>query len=269
MLQLPNIALPSKIQRQLDTLQQEIDAINDYATQVETAKRKFSQHNRARNPTFKVVRTTLRRMCSGAERCGYCEDSYADEIEHIKPKTLYPEATFIWRNYLYACGPCNGPKNNRFVVFSPANGAKVDVTRKRGEPVVPPEAGDPVLINPRRENPLEFMWLDLINTFYFLPMGDEDSQTYIRAEYTIEVLRLNERDYLLAAREEAFDSYRARLSEYVIKRNQGAKVSQLNNLINSLKRMGQPTIWKEMKRQQKLIPELEELFSVAPEALDW
>ena len=47
----------------------------------------------------------------------YCEDSVGDEVEHHRPKNLYPDHTFLWDNYLYACGPCNGPKNNRFAVF--------------------------------------------------------------------------------------------------------------------------------------------------------
>jgi hypothetical protein len=35
-----------------------------------------------------------------------------DEAEHINPKDLYLERVFDWANYLYACGPCNGPKSN-------------------------------------------------------------------------------------------------------------------------------------------------------------
>ena len=46
----------------------------------------------------------------------YCEDSVADEVEHFRPKDLYPDVVFAWRNYLYACGQCNGGKNNRFSI---------------------------------------------------------------------------------------------------------------------------------------------------------
>lgn len=35
---------------------------------------------------FADVRRVLDEMCSGPRRCGYCEDSCADEIEHIRPK---------------------------------------------------------------------------------------------------------------------------------------------------------------------------------------
>jgi hypothetical protein len=33
--------------------------------------------------------------------------------------------------------------------------------------------------------------------------------------------------------------------------------------------MHHPTVWKEMKRQHNLIPELAQLFADAPEALEW
>lgn len=95
-------------------------------------------------------------MCSGSRRCLYCEDSCADEVEHIKPQDLYPEFVFVWENYLYACGPCNGGKNNAFAVFDPATGATIIVTRKRGDPVTPPAVGTDVFINPRTEDPLQY-----------------------------------------------------------------------------------------------------------------
>jgi hypothetical protein len=208
-------------------------------------------------------------MCSGARRCGYCEDSAADEVEHIKPKDLYPETTFIWENYLYACGPCNGPKNNQFAVFASATGKLIDVARKRNDPIVPPTPGDPVLIDPRREDPLAFMELDLLGTFYFLPIGPVDSRDYVRATYTISVLRLNDRDYLPVARAEAYRSYRARLSEYITRRGRRASRRHLDDLVRAVRRMGHPTVWREMKRQHKSSPELNDLFQQAPEALNW
>jgi hypothetical protein len=33
--------------------------------------------------------------------------------------------------------------------------------------------------------------------------------------------------------------------------------------------MQHPTVWKEMQRQQPIIPTLKELFNLAPEALNW
>lgn len=208
-------------------------------------------------------------MCSGAQRCAYCEDSVADEVEHIKPKDLYPESVFVWENYLYACGPCNGPKNNQFAVFSSMAEQFTDVTRGRKALVVPPEEGDPVLINPRIENPLDFLYLDLVDTFYFLPRLGLDTKKQKRADYTIDILRLNAKDYLVEARAEAFGSYRARLSEYISDKASGVKGTHLDKRVKAQQRMQHPTVWREMQRQQKLIPALKYLFDLAPEAASW
>ena len=269
MIQLRNTSLPTTARTNLRRLQRRVDGETNYEDRVSTAKVLFAQQNRTNNATFQAVRRALTRMCSGARRCAYCEDSSADEVEHIKPKDLYPEVTFVWENYLYACGPCNSPKNNHFAVFATATGNLIDVTRKPGQPITPPIMGESVFINPRRENPILFMELDLIDTFYFLPTAPVGSKDYIRAEYSIKVLRLNDRDILPAARKEAYHSYRARLFEYIIKRNNGMSQKQLTKLIKALRRMGHPTVWAEMKRQESLIPELHDLFTQAPEALTW
>jgi uncharacterized protein (TIGR02646 family) len=268
-IQLPEVSLPKEAKAGLEQLQKKIDQTTDYAKRVEAAKTAFSNQNKAENKTFKVVRETLTKMCSGARRCGYCEDSVADEVEHIKPKDLYPEVVFVWENYLYACGPCNGPKNNRFAVLNETTGEFIEVTRKHGDPVKPPKKGNPALINPREENPSDSMALDLLGTFYFLPTAKEGSKEYTRADYTIRVLRLNDRDYLQAARGEAYGSYRARLSEYIEKRDKGSSEKELNALINALKHMQHPTVWQEMMKQSNLIPELQKLFKQAPEAFNW
>ena len=269
MIRLPDVPLPAETRRELERLQTKIDSVVVYADRVAEAKRTFSVNNRRDNATFRVVRRKLTEMCSGARRCGYCEDSAADEVEHIKPKDLYPEETFRWDNYLYACGPCNGPKNNRFAVFESATGAYVGVSRKRGETVKAPVNGEMVLISPRREDPLAYMELDLIDTFFFLPTADEGSTDHQRATYTIEVLRLNDRDLLLQARAEAYGSYRARLYEYIKKRDSGASSDQLRTLTQALQCMQHPTVWREIKRQRESIPELSRLFAQAPEALEW
>jgi uncharacterized protein (TIGR02646 family) len=268
MIRLPKVKIPPDTLLQLGNLQHKIDKLQKYGDKVSTAKRLFSSSNRPTNPAFAQVRASLTRMCSGARRCAYCEDSGADEVEHIKPKDLYPEAAFVWGNYVYACGPCNGPKNNKFAVFN-AKGDLVDVTRRRGVPPIEPEAGSPALINPRWEDPLKFMALDLRDTFLFLPIKPKGDRDYIRADYTIKILRLNDRDFLLRARREAYDSYRARLSEYIRERDKGEPKKRLNYRIKALKRMQHPTVWREMKRQQDKIPNLRQLFTDAPEALRW
>lgn len=269
MRKLPQVALPKTVQTSLDRWQADLNNIQDYEERVDQSREKFKTRNTSKSKTFSAIRKGLTSLCSGARRCCYCEDSAADEVEHIKPKSLYPEQTFVWENYLYSCGPCNSRKNNNFFIFESATHKITNISRKKGDPVIPPLIGDSVFINPRQEDPFDFIIIDLVDTFMFIPSAQPESRDYNRAEYTInKILNLNS-DLLLAARKESYYSCRARLCEYVRSKNSGSLQAQLDLLTNSLKSMQHPTVWQEIKRQQHLIPELEILFAQAPEALKW
>ena len=131
------------------------------------------------------MRDLLDAMCIGARRCAYCEDSMADEVEHIRPRNLYPDEVFVWQNYLYACGPCNGGKRSSFAVFDQATNNIINVTRKRNSPVVSTTSGDAVFIEAKVDDPEEFMMLDLTGTFLFVPIENCLTHSYQRAKYTI------------------------------------------------------------------------------------
>lgn len=268
MIQLSPQILPLEIAQELQHYQEEIDRIPTYAERVQRGKDAFRARNKATNRVFKSVRETLALMCSGSCRCMYCEDSCADEVEHIKAKDLYPEFVFVWENYLYACGPCNGGKSNTFAVFDRQTGGMIDVTRKRGAPLLPPIAGDDVLLNPRIDDPLQYLALDLRDTFEFQPLPGLTQRDRDRAIFTRDTLFLN-RDVLVVARRHAYGSYRARLYEYIVERERKATAIQLQPLIESLQRLQHPTVWREMQRQQRRLPDLHGLFEQAPEALTW
>lgn len=268
MIPIPPAVLSANVTKRLRIYQAAVDKEPDFGKRVELAAQKFRRYNRNDNAVFRVVRSTLTTMCAGAKRCMYCEDSAADEVEHHRPKNLYPEHVFDWENYLYACGPCNGPKNNKYAVFR--GSTVVDLTRKPGYPAIRPVAGDSVLLHPRTENPLDYMMLDVSGgTFLFVPTATLASREFERAFYTIKILRLNERDHLPVSRREAYASYRARVTEYGHKRDAGASATALGSLVNAIRRMQHPTVWREMCRQRAKIPELVRLFEHVPEALTW
>src|SRR5690242_775517 len=104
MIRIGKTDLSTESAAKLAQYQRAIDDEPDYTKRVELADARFKQYNRRENPTFAEVRRTLDEMCSGACRCMYCEDSAADEVEHHRPKNLYPDRVFLWENYLYACG---------------------------------------------------------------------------------------------------------------------------------------------------------------------
>lgn len=82
------------------------------------------------------IRNTLRDMCSGLDRCMYCENSEGTDIEHFYPKSNYPERAYDWDNYLLACSGCNS-------------------NYKRDE--FPVEGGRPLLIDPTKQDPAEYL----------------------------------------------------------------------------------------------------------------
>ena len=264
MLLLIDPGLDGQTLRRLGEYQAEVDAAGTYAQQVAAGKDLYDRFSD--NVAFRAVRNRLAVMCSSARRCGYCEDSVGDEIEHIRPKDLYPERTFVWENYLLACGQCNRGRSSRFSVV--VSGGLVDVTRRRGAPVLRPPEGPPALIVPREEDPFALLDLEIVDTFTFLPREDLREIDEERAEYTIGVLNLN-RDVLLEARREAYRSYRARLFEYRGLRDSGASDAELAILREAITTSMHPTVWREMQRQHALIDELAALFVDVPEALNW
>lgn len=51
-------------------------------------------------------------------KCMYCESEvtsiYYGDIEHIKPKSKFPDLEFDWTNLGFVCAKCNGAKSDKF-----------------------------------------------------------------------------------------------------------------------------------------------------------
>jgi hypothetical protein len=44
----------------------------------------------------------------------WCDCNTCTDVEHYRPKGVFPELAFTWDNYLWACTECNRFKLNRF-----------------------------------------------------------------------------------------------------------------------------------------------------------
>jgi uncharacterized protein (TIGR02646 family) len=268
MIRLPDIVLAEHAAAGLVALQAEVDAAGSYAERVDEGKRLFELRNKPRNLIFDEVKRALEVMCSGVRRCAYCEDSLADEVEHVWPKDLYPHLVFAWANYVYACGPCNGPKGSHFAVFLAGACEATEVGRPRGAPIMPPVDGAAAFIDPRTEDGLQWMVLDLRETCLFVPRAPRGTRDHARAEYTIQTLGLN-RDALVATRKAAYGDYVAHLHHYQLRRAAGAAEAHLAELRDVIVRRQHPTVWREMQRQREHLPALRALFADVPEAASW
>lgn len=277
MIQLKRPELLATTATELKRFQAEVDAQVGLTAQVAFAKDDFPKKNVVGNSTFENVKEKLIEMCSGAERCHYCEDSKADEVEHLLPKDVYPDLCYQWTNYFYSCGPCNTKKSNKCAVINPANQQLVDnqppKKKRNGSPLPPsstPMAGQQAIIDLENENPLDFFLLDLLTgSFEFSELPDPGSTDYLRAKYTLETVRLNKRAFLRKARKQAYGDYKARLAEYIFHKKTGTPQLQIDEMIVGIKEHSHPTVWKEMVRQRDHVTELQTLFGQAPEAVNW
>lgn len=248
----------------LRSLQQQVDAAATYPDQVALAASKWASKQK---DLFQRVRDELAKSCPGARRCNYCEDSAADEIEHIRPKSWFPDQTFQPDNYLFSCGPCNSPKGNAYAVVTAAGQLDEAVRTRRG-PVVPPPVGQEALLHPRYDNALDYLVLDLTNTFHFRPRQGLSTVDYLRADYTIRVLGLNKRDLLPEAREEAFKDFSGRLANYHLASRAGATPAELAQQQAEVLKKQHISVWREMQRQASA-PWLQPLFALVPGADQW
>jgi uncharacterized protein (TIGR02646 family) len=230
---------------------------------VAEAKRLFKQRNRAENPTFVSVRGALRAMCGDTEWCCYCERSQASEIDHVRPKSLYPNAVFLWSNFLWVCGRCNKLKSDRFGIVAGEQIRRLP----RGQSSEPPD-GDPALIDPRIEDPLDFFWLDL-HTFALLPAHGLRSLAHERAKYTIETLNLNA-DALANQRHRAYHIFANELQAYLAACHREAPPLERAGYQARVRREPHKIVWESMKRRPaELDPHVRALFDAAPECVSW
>ena len=62
------------------------------------------------------VKSALKEETSN--KCMYCESKIAhityEHIEHIKPKSIYPNLTFVWSNLGLTCPKCNMNKSSKY-----------------------------------------------------------------------------------------------------------------------------------------------------------
>ncbi len=278
-------------QNQINDLPPLGDAAEEFKAKAREAVRLWSGKASA---AFDEVKRILKEMCVSVEICNYCENNEATDIEHIYPKKLYPEKAFNWENYILACGKCNSHhKSDKFKIFNPQNSATVEnVTPPRGT-YRQPANDDALFLNQRIDNPLDFLELDLINqTFIFTERFSAGTREYHRASYTIELLGLNTRGALIAARKNAARFFVGRLEKYVNAKSskdfqelkdavddfgtidETANFTQeKSRLLESIKKdileSSHPTVWKELIRQRVNLPKTNRLLNDAPEAVNW
>ncbi|MFP3708148.1 hypothetical protein SB783_29440 [Paraburkholderia sp. SIMBA_009] len=175
--------------------------------------------------------------------CFYCERDRYRDIDHVRPKRHYPEQCFVWGNYIYACTICNQDyKKDTYAVFD-ITGAIVKFDRSLPFSSLVP-AGDHVLIDPRSEDPLNFLRLDL-STGRFTAIGN--ARSVLRGEFTRELFDLNETT-LARIRVAAYETFKHYLMKFQVA-NQANDNAATQRVLNEIRDLPHPTVLVEMRLQ--------------------
>ncbi|PKO60666.1 MAG: TIGR02646 family protein, partial [Betaproteobacteria bacterium HGW-Betaproteobacteria-18] len=125
---------------------------------------------------LKAVVATLQTMMGPRQRCMYCLDSHGADIEHFRPKAVYPKRMYEWPNLLLCCTECGRFKGNKF----PMSGRHA------------------LLIDPTREDPWKHLDFDPvtgnISARFDLQLNDWSA----KGAATVDVLKLDRREALSA-----------------------------------------------------------------------
>jgi hypothetical protein len=279
-----------------------VDGSGSFSDRVERAGDLWDRKTKVAggSAAFQRIKADLTAMCVGVEICSYCENNEATDIEHIFPKSSFPERSFEWENYILACKTCNTTyKNDDYAIFDPALSGTVKELTPRDHPRPVPPTDDSAFITPRLEDPLYFLWLDVAGgTFVFSehPLLTS-AREKAKAAYTIKLLQLSDRPALTEAHKKAFLFYRDRLRDCAEAEQAKSHVQlarlvaklepdhekvdrakplrqEQDRVIQAIRRAIQttahPTVWHEMKRQRQLVPAIDRWFAQAPaEALSW
>ena len=82
-----------------------------------------------KNRAFGEIRRALHTMATGRNRCMYCEDNEGTDIDHFKPRSMFPQDAFVWSNYLLGCSRCNSNyKRSQYPVDTDSTPLLIDPT---------------------------------------------------------------------------------------------------------------------------------------------
>jgi len=87
----------------VDRLANETDAIKKAVDPKAEADKRYSNARKTR--WFAPVVKELGRLAGPGERCMFCSGSEASDVEHFRPKAIFPEVAMTWENTLWSCTP--------------------------------------------------------------------------------------------------------------------------------------------------------------------
>lgn len=178
---------------------------------------------------FASLTKALCEMCGPGSRCMFCNGNEASNVEHFRPKSIFPLEAMAWENFLWVCSICNQWKGNRF----------------------PPDTEPgPSLINPTVEDAWEFFFVDEYGNL--CPRWNiEQNCLDPRAVKTMDILKLD-REAIQTSRQMRMDELKQRSHDTL----ERLLLGQLT--INEVRE--RITIWKSQPYQ----PDIADYFFCGP-----
>ena len=170
----------------LNTLQTELDNRQNAVNEGQAGDSPWKDFREKHKESYKDLKDILQAMFH--RKCAYCEGIDASHIEHYWPQSPSPQNAgkgtpakmFVWDNLLLACGTCNGfeCKASRMEWY---------------------DGDKPKLINPCQDDPICYLDINLmegpqVGWGFILPRAGLSQDDSDRAEYTIRLLKLNQRE---------------------------------------------------------------------------
>lgn len=139
--------------------------------------------NARQTKTLSKALSVLQRMMGERQRCMYCMDSHGSDIEHFRPKAVYPKRMFKWRNLLLCCSECGRLKGNRF----------------------PLQGNKPLLIDPTKEQPWRYIDFDPVTGNIVARFDPSLGDYSAKGDATVNTLQLDRREALAAGYKKTFN----------------------------------------------------------------
>jgi uncharacterized protein (TIGR02646 family) len=289
MLKLAEKNLDTLDQNNLADLQEKVNKGRNFTEKVLLAKTLWqSKGSNEGKESFNKIASLLAEMCVFIKTCNYCEGNEAHDIEHIYPKSFFPENAFQWNNYILACKQCNtGYKLDKCHVLDVQG--NLHSTNRGNEPLHKIVA----IVNPRIEDPNDFFWLNM-SVGKFEVFDNLSKANKNKAEKTLDILALNTRDYLVEGRKKTLGELFDKMDRLcrILKVSTIIEIENIlapyhgiinttlpieilkNQLTETTKRHIQkqlhPSVWYTIKTiLSKTEPRWQRIFEVIPAALNW
>lgn len=219
---------------QLDVLAKQRALQSKYATA------QFKAKNTSKNATFREIRNGLAEASPGDGYCLYCEIGRLERIDHVLPKSFYPEFVFSYDNLVYCCARCNEVKLSKAGLLTATGVSEVIGISNSisGSPMV----SDFAFVNPRTADWYSDLVVDIGASYFIVPKTSLSSLQAMRYAFTIDSLGLNKRSDLVRRRKGACTTYLSLCREYIL----SSCATRRLEIVHEIKSASCQLVWSSM-----------------------